>query len=1143
MDMLGDENMSHLHIEPVHDIVANTIVLGGIDTQFGDNEEESEERQVVLRQSDPYDCAALCMIFQSTGGPTTWKSTTGWTREDFGTSCCDVGALGVTCDSNGRVTQLSLRGNGLTGFLPVEIGALKKLQHLDLSLGLIGDEIPAELGDLTELITVILEGNEFIGEVPPSIRNLKKLQYLSIATCDLDYLPDEIGDLESLHTLLLSTNQLKGGLPDHIGNLKRLKILDISSNHFNGSLPASICELTALEDIRLGFNNFQGNFQTCFTLMQNLTSLDIRSNQFSGELPKEIGDFESLSYLDISHNLFNGKIPKEIGKLSKVEKLKLYSNLFEGNIPKEIGNCLSLHHIFLNSNRLNGTVPEEIANLKSLEILVLSGNEISGPFPNVSSSPNLVGIEMQGNQISDFSWRSIPASLQFLSLAENSLRTIQPEPANAVLSVAEFSGNADLVIDADSLTPPSSVISLSSVREITSNDTSDGFMGDKIMSSSLELMDTKVSQFFRSQSKLYPFLRILRMKGSLIAKVKDDLPESERDFIQRIRQDIPFLTELDISENPAIVGTTNDFTNMKYLKYLTLSGTNVAGKFGGPLDIRIDSSTTHPIDNHGLCFDFTGRNSLHLEIEDTNFGYEHCFCIVGFFKMPPYCTKCFDHAICNNVDESSLGLDARKVNGRIVAMKGYWATPSYSLEEMDSGKYPTEIIPCRGVGTSDTPCDDNGMGDLCKDGYRGRKCDTCAPNWYRVYPECFECPGVVGMIFSTIGTVAGWIGLFIIAYILGNRGNAILKILLFYVQGLNLIRPPMPTYGQRVDDFFNETFRIGMMGMECLFGGGYHVHREYILSLLTPVLCIVMVGLIYGIGSLVIRCMPRKEEKMKKQSSIEDYSCQEEDDETMESKDTIERGKSSIGWGQRNLRALIFLLYFGYMGTSQAVLFPLVCEKDPGTNEYYMINATAERCSKSLQMSSSVLLVLYVLLLPLIALFVIWKTYDNSRQSGVLGILVAGYPKKFRFWEIYITVRRVLFLCAFFLFREASETRIAWAIFVLVLSIILQFVYRPYGSKFENICEIVSLGLLLGDLGMWLAHQRGQSFHEDDSIDVVSMIVNGLFLSILCVRSAMSISVDAKRLFLTFFPSCCSKKKSQELQDESLEKPLVRSSS
>ena len=77
---------------------------------------------------------------------------------------------GVTME-NGRVVKLELRGVGLTGAVPAEVGRLSALRVLWLSFNQL-TSVPAEIGQLTSLEYLWLSGNK-LTSVPAAIRELR----------------------------------------------------------------------------------------------------------------------------------------------------------------------------------------------------------------------------------------------------------------------------------------------------------------------------------------------------------------------------------------------------------------------------------------------------------------------------------------------------------------------------------------------------------------------------------------------------------------------------------------------------------------------------------------------------------------------------------------------------------------------------------------------------------------------------------------------------------------------------------------------------------------------------------------------------------------------------------------------------------
>ena len=129
---------------------------------------------------------ALVALYDATGGES-WTVSDNWLSDRPIDEWC-----GVTTGADGRVLQLLLRDNGLSG------------------------ELPPVLGDLSSLVNLWLPENDLSGGIPPGL-----------------------GNLFSLEQLNLSDNQLAGELPPELGHLSRLNLLDISSNGFSGGCPHS----------------------------------------------------------------------------------------------------------------------------------------------------------------------------------------------------------------------------------------------------------------------------------------------------------------------------------------------------------------------------------------------------------------------------------------------------------------------------------------------------------------------------------------------------------------------------------------------------------------------------------------------------------------------------------------------------------------------------------------------------------------------------------------------------------------------------------------------------------------------------------------------------------------------------------------
>ncbi len=126
------------------------------------------------------DKAALEALYNATDGAN-WTTSTNWTSDTALSTW-----HGVTTNSDGRVTELELDGNGLSGTLPAALGNLSELEQLDLRNNALSDALPAELANLTELESLLFNGNvDLTGPLPAGLRELSALETVELADTEL----------------------------------------------------------------------------------------------------------------------------------------------------------------------------------------------------------------------------------------------------------------------------------------------------------------------------------------------------------------------------------------------------------------------------------------------------------------------------------------------------------------------------------------------------------------------------------------------------------------------------------------------------------------------------------------------------------------------------------------------------------------------------------------------------------------------------------------------------------------------------------------------------------------------------------------------------------------------------------------------
>jgi hypothetical protein len=197
--------------------------------------------------------AALIALYNATNGDN-WKNNSGWkgnNNESDGFS--QIGSEGSWEGikvSGDHVTAIHLVENNLTGTIPAELGNLENLLHLIITKNQLSGVIPTELGNLSNLEFLAFSINRLSGNIPP-----------------------ELGNLSNLYGLCLNSNQLTGSIPLELGNLKKLVFLLLNSNQLTGNIPSSLTNLTQLysdeEFTDICYNGLYTNDETLRTFLNS----------------------------------------------------------------------------------------------------------------------------------------------------------------------------------------------------------------------------------------------------------------------------------------------------------------------------------------------------------------------------------------------------------------------------------------------------------------------------------------------------------------------------------------------------------------------------------------------------------------------------------------------------------------------------------------------------------------------------------------------------------------------------------------------------------------------------------------------------------------------------------------------------------
>ena len=235
------------------------------------------------------DWHVLLALHETMGSGANWRNDVYWLSE------LPIGSwYGVTTDSSGRVTELALDDNDLSGPIPGELLAkLTNLVSLDLTENELSGLIPAELGMLSNLETLLLNRNSLSGPIPAELGMLGNLETLSLWGNELSGpIPAELGNLTSLVLLVLTQNQLSGSIPAELGMLSSLERLSLWGNELSGRIPAELGNLTSLVSLVLTQNQLTGSVPAQLSGLPNLESLSLAGNPLSGCIPVGLRDLE-----------------------------------------------------------------------------------------------------------------------------------------------------------------------------------------------------------------------------------------------------------------------------------------------------------------------------------------------------------------------------------------------------------------------------------------------------------------------------------------------------------------------------------------------------------------------------------------------------------------------------------------------------------------------------------------------------------------------------------------------------------------------------------------------------------------------------------------------------------------------------------
>ena len=174
--------------------------------------------------------------------------------------------------------------------------------------------------------------NGIKGDITP-LCYLSELTSLQFKRQLIDFIPEEIGQLTNLTTLMIAECGLKGKIPVSISNCQLLRVFNISND-------------PTVTPNGYKYNEVEGGIDMLFDI-PGLVTIKAYDNQLSGTLPGPLVDennqaiaWKNLKEFMIDWNQFTGNIPAGYGTV--IEKsggsgiFRVYNNQLSGQIPSDL---------------------------------------------------------------------------------------------------------------------------------------------------------------------------------------------------------------------------------------------------------------------------------------------------------------------------------------------------------------------------------------------------------------------------------------------------------------------------------------------------------------------------------------------------------------------------------------------------------------------------------------------------------------------------------------------------------------------------------------------------------------------------------------------------------------------------------------
>jgi len=264
--------------------------------------------------------------------------------ESLAVTMSECKALPESIGNLQRLRTLSLSNNQALATLPSTLTRLSQLRTLHV-WGSPLTSLPADIGNLSQLERLDLAGGRY-SHLPSSIVHLSNLTSLLLSgpstsrprpdRAGLQELPHELGRLSELTELKVSGHRALTRIPDSVGQLQKLQSLDLHDCPNLTRLPGSLGTLRMLRTLNLNDSGLTV-IPDSIGELENLTTLRLDNCPHLTRLPESLAGLQSLQTLSLKSNRGLQTLPANIGNLRQLRKLDLSGCTNLTTLPPSLG--------------------------------------------------------------------------------------------------------------------------------------------------------------------------------------------------------------------------------------------------------------------------------------------------------------------------------------------------------------------------------------------------------------------------------------------------------------------------------------------------------------------------------------------------------------------------------------------------------------------------------------------------------------------------------------------------------------------------------------------------------------------------------------------------------------------------------------